>query len=369
MILHEHKLTLHGSQKTVANRVRKAFFIPGLQAKVKKLIRSCIQCAKMNNRPFTVEMGQIPEFRLFQNRPWAVIGLDHLVSISILDQNSKWLKCHMLLFICASTRGVHLELVNKLNFAETWRAFSNFISFHGTPDACYSDGFPVFKTMSIEAKRWKTLTSSENFQTELSNKGVEWHFLTMAAPWTGFWERHVGLVKETLYKTAQQTKIPLTFLYAQTLLHSVAHAVNNHPLCSAGQQDDPEDFITPFNLSAGYSTIPFFHSVAQMEKLREDNSDIDLQALHKSLHHERQKLYVKFQKFYFNELNKRKKWTKTGPNIPYVGQLAMLSTEGGKRFDWPIAVITRLEVSPRDGLVRRVFVHRKGHEKELERSV
>ena len=369
MILHEHELTLHGSQKTVANRIRKSFFVPGLQSKVKKLIGSCVQCAKANSRPFKVEMGRIPEDRLFSSRPWAVVGMDHLVSTFILGQDNKWLKCHILLFVCATTRNVHLELVNKLNFAETWRAFSNFISFHGIPDTCYSDGFQVFKTMSIEAKRWKTLTSLEKFQTELSNKGVEWHFSTPAAPWTGFWERHVGLVKQTLHKTVQQTKIPLTFLYAQTLLHSVAHAVNCHPLCSAGQQDDSEDFITPFNLTAGYNTIPFLYSVAQMEKLRDDGAEIDLQALHKSLHKERQRLYGRFQKTYLLELNKRKKWTKTGPNVPRVGQLVMMTTEGGKRFDWPLAIISRLEVSPRDGQVRRVFVRCKGHDNELECSI
>ena len=107
--------------------------------------------------------------------------------------SSKATKVHVLLFTCASTRAVHLEIVERLDVETFLRAFRRFAATMGLPSMVLSDNAKTFKTASKEIRK---IIRAKRVQTYFANKGISWRFSVERAPWWGeMWERLVRSVK------------------------------------------------------------------------------------------------------------------------------------------------------------------------------
>ena len=72
----------------------------------------------------------------------------------------------------------------------------------GRPKLIILDNAAQFKLIkTIIDEQWRKLTRDEELVSYLSNNRVMWKFTTALAPWQGgFYERLVGLVKQSLRK-------------------------------------------------------------------------------------------------------------------------------------------------------------------------
>ncbi|XP_037926186.1 uncharacterized protein LOC119661061 [Hermetia illucens] len=125
VIKHYHHQMLHGPAQLVHSTIRtKYWIIDGLTA-VKQFGRKCTHCFRMNGKPSQQLMGILPQERVRPGKPFARIGIDYAGPITIKWSNGRGTKttqAYIVVFVCQSTKAVHLELASDLT-AKTYIIF------------------------------------------------------------------------------------------------------------------------------------------------------------------------------------------------------------------------------------------------------
>jgi len=125
----------------------------------------------------------LPPSQVSDEPPFSNTGIDFAGPLYTSDNGSKVYIC---LFTCASTRAVHLELLNSLSVPAFLQAFRRFAARRGLATRLISDNAKTFKSA---AKEVKSIGHSPEVQHFLANKGIVWDFIVEKAPWHGgFWE-------------------------------------------------------------------------------------------------------------------------------------------------------------------------------------
>ena len=147
----------------------------------------------------------MPIDRTTESRPFQVIGTDFAGPIMYHAKNKREKKSYILLFTCSLTRAIHLELLPDQIKEEFIRELKRLIARRVCPEAIYSNNAKTF----VAAFKWiKRINKSEALHHFLKTKGIKWKFNLSRAPWLGGkFERMVGLVKNTLYRTVGKSKL------------------------------------------------------------------------------------------------------------------------------------------------------------------
>ena len=152
------------------------------------------------------------------------------------------------MFTCASTRAVHLEMVDSLTAPSFLQAFRRFASRRGLPARLLTDNAKTFKYASKDVKN---ILRSLEIQRELTSKGVRWEFIVEKAPWHGgFWELMIQSTKRCLKKSLG--RISLDFEALRTLLVEIETTINNRPLTYVYDAEEEVSYpLTPSQLVYG----------------------------------------------------------------------------------------------------------------------
>ena len=185
-----HQKVLHTGVETTMNFLRKRFWIVKARQTVKTILRRCVICKRHQARTLTPpETPDIPSFRFQDSFFFCNVGLDYAGPLYVRESaKAVAKKVYILLFTCATSRAVHLELVPNMKSPAFIRAFERFKSRKGTPKLIINDNFRTFK--------------SKETKTYLSKLGTRQKFILPASPWWGgFYERLVRSVKLSLKKS------------------------------------------------------------------------------------------------------------------------------------------------------------------------
>lgn len=149
----------------------------------------------------------------------------------------------MCLFICLSTKAIHLELVSSLSTEAFLAAFRR-----------YSDNGTNFVGANFELQKICELMklNTNEIIDKLENEGtsIKWHFIPAKSPhFDGIWEANIKVVKTHISKVIGQSI--LTFEEFSTLLTEIEAIVNSRPLSPLS--DDPSDMtpLTPAHFLIG----------------------------------------------------------------------------------------------------------------------
>ena len=159
LIVHIHNQIMHfGTASTMAS-VRESWWIPKLRAKVKKVINKCNVCKVFSTKPYGVpSTSSLPEYRTEGSRPFEVTGVDFAGPLSYKVSKKEQGKCYVIIFTCASSRAVHLEVARTQTADEFKNKLNAFISRRTRPLLIISDNAQVFKATAD----WiKTIRKSE----------------------------------------------------------------------------------------------------------------------------------------------------------------------------------------------------------------
>ena len=91
--------------------LRQTIWIPNGTRIVQSTIRRCPQCTRFNSRQRQPLMGDLPVERISPSSAFTHAGLDYCGPISTKSKNEK---VYVAIFICFSTKAVHLEPVETL---------------------------------------------------------------------------------------------------------------------------------------------------------------------------------------------------------------------------------------------------------------
>ena len=154
---------------------------------------------------------------------------------------------YITIFVCATTRTVHLEVSPTLTTRDFLLAFRRFCAIYGTPAVVLSDNGRNF--VGAEACIVKLVVKEEEVQDHMRKLQIKWKFQTPRAPWkVGHFERLITVVKFALAVALRRKTLQEEVFH--TALAEAQAVVNNRPLTYLSDQLDEEP-LTPSHLLPG----------------------------------------------------------------------------------------------------------------------
>lgn len=345
-----HVRYLHAGVNETLAALRSKFWLPQARCQIKRILKKCTICLKVEGRSFPVPpISDLPHERVNQSRPFQITGVDltGAIFVKVAGQCSK---AYIVLFTCAVTRAVHLEIVSDVSVREFISAFVRFVSRRSYPQIMYSDNATNFVSAS---KILRTIANHQSVVNTMNYYHVQWKFSTPRAPWQGgIWERLIGMMKSSFKKIVGNALLTLTEL--TTLVVQIESKMNDRPLTYvSGDLHDLEP-ITPSMLLFGYR-INSFPITMSPDELSDPSFMCanELSKRHKYLQLMLSNFWGRWHTEYLTTLREHY-FRKTNGVIrsPKIGEVVQIHGENA-RVNWRLGVITGL-INGRDGIVRSV---------------
>nr|XP_046491130.1 uncharacterized protein LOC124223331 [Neodiprion pinetum] len=201
-------------------------------------------------------MGDLPADRVqSERRPFSIAGLDYAGPVQVRTtqgRGHKSYKGYVAVFVCFSTRAIHLDLVSDLTTASFICAYRRFVGRRGVCQRLYSDNATNFHGADSEIKAMFQ-RASEFYQRAaalLANDGTDWSFIPPNAPhYGGLWEAGVKSVRHHLKRVMGEHT--LTFEELSTVLVEIEACLNSRPLSALSSDLEDLQALTPFHFLGG----------------------------------------------------------------------------------------------------------------------
>lgn len=297
-------------------------------------------------------MADLPTPRVNFTRAFTHTGIDFAGPIylrSSIGRGKTTYKGYFAIFICLSTKAIHLEAVTGQDTDRFLAAFDRFISRRGLCTNMYSDCDSNF----IGARRLlgKELHQclqqiNDKVVPLLANREINWHFNPPASPhFGGIWEAGVKSVKFHLKR--QFGNHIFNYEELATALCQIEACLNSRPLCPMTNDPDDLNFLTPSHFLANGATL---------NRLEPSLLHINESKLSRWQHvkYTAQTFWRKYSGEFLSRMQQRSKWNKTNRNLK-VGDMVLLCDEVASPIKWPIARVIQIHPG-KDELIRVVTI-------------
>ncbi|XP_038106987.1 uncharacterized protein LOC119766486 [Culex quinquefasciatus] len=225
-----HEKLLHAGPALMLATLRQKYWILGGRNLVKSVYHRCHTC--------------------FRSKPTLVIQ-----SIADLPASRVAPTLYVAIFVCFSTKAVHIELVSDLSTPAFIAALRRLVARRGQVVELNSDNATAFKGAANALHRVYQMLKVEQVDrneifTWCAENGIRWKFIPPRAPhFGGLWETAVKSAKTHLLKTMGTTSANYEDML--TLLAQIEMCLNSRPLTP--MPDDPADaeVLTPGHFLVG----------------------------------------------------------------------------------------------------------------------
>ncbi|XP_054085128.1 uncharacterized protein LOC128921440 [Zeugodacus cucurbitae] len=190
---------LHAEHRLMQQIVRQEYYIPRLKPKIKKCIFMCKICTMHKQKMRTQIMAAIPPERCNFALPFTITGVDFAGPFQIkasMLRSPTLMKGYVAVFVCFTTKAVHLELCTNLTTEAFLAAFARFVGRRGFPSKIMSDNGKTFIGAQRATER-QFVEFIQQVSPEIVQKyapqGINWQFIPPSAPHMG------GLWKSAQY--------------------------------------------------------------------------------------------------------------------------------------------------------------------------
>ncbi|XP_033362774.1 uncharacterized protein LOC117240867 [Bombus vosnesenskii] len=196
IIDHEHKIHMHSGTQATLYAVRQRYWLVDGRSQVWRAIKGCVRCCRAQPPPVEYVMGNLPEARVTESRPFTNVGVDYCGPFHIKekrDRNRRQIKVYVAIFVCLAIKAVHIELVDDLTSEAFIAALRRFIARRGYCSTIHSDNGTNFRGASNELRELHDLLQSDDHKEKvtafLADKQIEWRFIPPHSPhFGGLWE-------------------------------------------------------------------------------------------------------------------------------------------------------------------------------------
>ena len=144
LINHIHSSHHHvGLSQTSLYRQR--CWTPKIRSRIKSLLLRCVTCQRIKGRTLPRPLPPpLPTERVQWVAPFTHVGVDHTGSFNIKDTQGRKTKAYICLFVCATTRAMHLEVVDNLTTTFFIMCLRRLAAAKGMPTLILSDNHRTF---------------------------------------------------------------------------------------------------------------------------------------------------------------------------------------------------------------------------------
>lgn len=252
---YKHKVLLHPGPQLLLSSVRQFYWPIGGCNLAKKTVRTCLTCFKFNPVPYTSPMSNLPANRIKFSLPFETTGVDYVGPFQILNRpgrGAKLFKCYLVIFVCFSTKAVHLEVVTNLTTEHFLWCYKRFTSRRLIPHDLYSDNGSTFIGARNEQKELGRfiLKNQGYFVDVTTHDNINWHFIPPYTPnFGGLWESAVKSAKHHLKRIMLNHNVTLEEFI--TLKTQVEGILNSRPLYAMSNDPNDNSPITPSHFLIG----------------------------------------------------------------------------------------------------------------------
>lgn len=347
IIKDRHRKLMHGGISSTLAYIRDEFWLTNGRRAIRSVLRKCYKCTRADPRPMHQPMGQLPPARIQCSRPFSTTGVDFCgpVFVKAALRKSTAIKAYIAIFVCFSTKAVHIELVSDLSTAAFLSAFRRFIARRGKPEHVYSDNGTNFIGAKNELHAIYQMLHSkdeENIARTLAHEGITWHLIPPRAPnFGGLWEAAVKVAKRHMIRQIGGTSLLHEDLI--TLLAQIEACMNSRPLMPMTEDASDLEVLTPGHFLIGSS----------MQALPEANvREIRTNRLNRFqlIQQKNQHFWDRWRAEYLREQNRQASRNPRAVQLK-VDQLVILQDQFLPPCRWPIARIVELHPGS-DGIQR-----------------
>ena len=319
---------------------------------MKSILRNCVTCHKIIGRPYAApDPPPLPQLRTQDVHPFTFTGVDFTGALYV-QQGKEEVKVYLCLFTCATTRAVHLEIVQDLTADTFLMAFRKFVGRRSLPKIMISDNGSTYLSA---AEGLRSLIESPTVKEELGRRSVSWRFIPKRAPWFGgFWERLIGLSKTAIKKVLGRRHVSLLIL--ETITVEIEATLNDRPLTFVSSElGDPEP-LTPAHLLHGRRITCLPYELVEMDELT-DSSYREAGQIQKKAKVQAAVLRdfrKRWRHEYLTSLREHHKASGNNAQCIRQGDVVIVHDDT-PRTTWKMAVVTDL-IAGKDGLVRSAAI-------------
>ena len=253
-----HSRVGHLGRESILASVRKKYYIIKANAMVRKIVRNCIICRKVQGKPLSQQMADLPSARIIGDTPaFCNVGVDYFGPFSVTN-GRKVEKRYGVVFSCMSSRAIHIEMSYSLTTDAFINCLRRFISRRGNVKCIYSDNGTNFVGANLElAQSIKELNNklTHDFLCKLS---IDWHFNPpYASHFGGFYEREIRSIRKILNSLLLSHNIKLSDEHLSTLFCEIEAILNNRPLTEISSDPLDNEPLTPNHLLLFNAGITF----------------------------------------------------------------------------------------------------------------
>ncbi|XP_011860375.1 PREDICTED: uncharacterized protein LOC105557675 [Vollenhovia emeryi] len=295
-------------------------------------------------------MGQLPADRITPKRPFFVIGVDFAGPVTTLvnrGRGRKTNKSYISLFICFTTKAIHIEAVSDLSSASFIAALRRFAGRRGHPQCIYCDNATNFVGAKNELTEMCELIKREN--REIMDEfcipnNVEWKFIPPSAPHMGgLWEAGVKSCKFHLKRIIGGSL--LTFEELSTVLIQIEACLNSRPICQVPSAAADLQPLTPGHFLIGGPLV----ALPEI-----DVTEVPINRLDRwqTVQRLAQDFWKRWSREYLTSLQGRSKWTREQTNLS-TDDVVMIQDSNAPPLKWKLGKIIETHKGS-DGRVRVV---------------
>ena len=320
----------------------------------RRITSCCVDCRKCRPRTAPQYMADLPAPRVNASPPFTHCGMDYAGPFKIkmgYVRKPTVLEAHVCVFVCLSTKAVHLEVVSDQTTPAFLAALQRFIARRGCPQHFYSDnGGNFIGARNSCHKLYKFLKNQQNDDDIkhflATHHEIQWHNIPAYSPHMGgLWEAAVKGMKTHLRRVMGVMRF--TFEELTTIICRIEACLNSRPLLPiTSHSPDGLPVLTAGHFLTGRSPSIYPEDPAPLDNLRLLKKWNLCQGVV-------QQFWTRWSKEYLNSLQARTKWQSTTANLQVDDVVAIKPMDKFLPCHWPLGRVSKT-MPGKDGRVRVV---------------
>lgn len=298
----------------------------------------------------TQEMAELPKVRLTPYQPpFTSTGVDYFGPLHA-KRGRGTVKRYGCIFVCMTSRAVHLELAQSLETDAFIMVLRRFLNTRGNVKQLRSDNGTNFIGAERELREAIDQWNHRQIEDELRDRDCEWVFHPPGAShMSGVWERLIRGVKRSMKAILGERLVDEEVL--RTVLSEAQGIANSRPLCPNSDDVRDMDAITPNHLLLQKPTA------MTLSPGHFDDADLICRKRWKQSQILADHYWRRWLREYLPTLQERQKWNNPRRNLA-VDDLVVVVDENAPRGQWLLGRIVRV-FPGKDGFVRSAEVKTK----------